>query len=201
MEEKYNQYLNEPTVVKMLGIMNTNVKNIVPYYTINTFNPSERRYDDSPRSKALQLLDKAPAFQDPIGQIIKDYVIQPWVLSGTGQIPQGSFGQPLYQAFDEEGKLRDKTLGSKLFYASRAGVESVVPGTLSYLGIPAALLPRDAIDYLPSYGMRNIAHALHGRSTIGADTKEQASRKALRAILGRAGIPMYALDVTRTKTE
>ena len=202
MEEKYNKYLNEPTVVKMFGMWNTNVKNFVPYYTMNMFNPSERTYDDSIQGRILKMTDKIPMFQEPSGQILKDYFIQPWVLSGTGQIPQGQFGQPLYPAYDEEGRKTDVGFGTKAFYAGRTMTEAVVPGTAAYLGWPLGLtgISPEVVDYLPSYGMRNLANATQGRSTVGAMTKEDAVRKTLRSLLGRTGFPAYTLDTSKTLT-
>src|SRR3990167_3579092 len=203
LEEKYNTYLKSPTVVKMFGMWNTDVKNMVPYYTMNIFSPSEKKYDDSFRSQMLKQFDKVPIFQDPIGQIFRDYIIQPWVLSGSGQAPQGVFGQPLYPSFDEKGNKIDVGLGTKAFYGARTVAESFVPGSLSYLGLPLGLtgMSPDAVGYIPSYGIRNILNATQGRSSIGAQTKENALQKTLRAVLGRTGVPAYTLDVTKTKTK
>ena len=199
METKYNQYLKSPTVMKMFGMWNTNVKNIVPYYTMNMFNPSERRYNEGFQSQMAKMTDKIPAFQDPVGQIFKDYFLQPWILTGSGQIPQGQFGQPLYPAYDEEGKKIDPKLRTKAFYAGRTVAESVVPGSFSYLGLLGRTLSPKAIDYIPSYGIRNLANATQGRSSIGALTKEHWAQKTLRSLLGRSGIPAYTLDVTKTR--
>jgi len=203
LDEKYNEYLKSPTVVKMAGMWNTDVKNFVPYYTMNMFNPSERDYGDSIQGKMLNLSDKFPFLQDPIGQVVKDYVLTPWVLSGTGQTPQGGFGQPLYPNFDESGNPVDVGLGTKAFYAGRSAVESLVPGSLGYLGLANSLVNADpgTIDMIPSYGARNLANATQGRSSIGADTKEDAVRKSFRSILGRSGIPAYTLDPTKTSSK
>lgn len=203
MEEKYNEYLKSPTVVKMFGMWNTNVKNFIPYYTMNMFNPSERTYGDSFQGQMLKLSDKFPFLQDPIGAVIKDYFIQPWILSGSGELPQGQFGQPLYPTYDEKGNKIEPGLGTKAFYAGRTLGESLIPGTLSYAGLlnaPLGLSP-EAINLIPSYGIRNIANATQGRSSVGALTKEDATRKTLRAVLGRTGIPAYTLDVTKTSNK
>ena len=200
LEEKYNQYLKSPTVVKMFGMWNTDVKNFIPYYTMNMFNPSEKTYDDSVQGQILKMSDKFPILQDPLGSVIKDYFIQPWILSGSGQAPQGQFGQPLYPSYDANGKLIDASLRTKAFYGARTLAESVVPGSLSYLGIVPGLANAspEAINLIPSYGARSIANAAQGRSSIGAMTKEDSVRKTLRSILGRTGIPAYTLDTTKT---
>lgn len=199
MEDKYNEYLKSPTVVKIFGMWNTDVKNFIPYYTMNMFNPSSKTYDDSVQGQILKMSDKFPVLSDPLGAVIKDYFIQPWILSGSGQAAQGQFGQPLYPSYDESGKLIEPSLGTKAFYGGRTLAESLVPGSLSYLGIIPGLAGAspDAIEYIPSYGARSIANAAQGRSSIGAMTKEDAVRKTLRSVLGRTGIPAYTLDTTK----
>ena len=201
LEEKYNQYLKSPTVVKMFGIWNTDVKNLIPYYQMNMFNPSQRTYTGNTfGSKVMELSDKFPVMQDPIGAVIKDYFIQPWLLSGSGEIAQGQFGQPLYPSYDENGKPIEASLGTKAFYGARSAAEAVVPGSLAYLGLAnsALNLSPETIDLIPSYGGRNLANATQGRSSIGAMTKEDAVRKTLRSLLGRTGLPAYTLDTTKT---
>lgn len=196
METKYSSYLKSPTVVKLFGSWNTDVKNFIPYYTMNMLNPSQRTYGDSPREQVLKMLDKFPILQDPIGSVFKDYFIQPWILAGTGQVPQGQFGQPVYPSYDVTGKPIDASLGTKAFYGSRAIAESVVPGSLSYAGIipGVAGVSPELINMIPSYGARSIANAAEGRSSIGAMTKENAIQKTLKSVLGRTGIPAYTLD-------
>jgi hypothetical protein len=203
LEEKYNQYLKSPTVVKLFGMWNTDVKTYIPYYTMNMFNPSERTYDDSNEGKMLKLMDKFPVMQDPVGQVIKDYFIQPWILSNSGQVPQGLFGQPIYPAYDEQGNKKDVGLMTKALYGGRSIAESVVPGSLSYLGLANAVadLSPEAVEWIPSYGGRNLANATQGRSSIGATTKEDAVRKTFRSLLGRTGVPAYTLDVTKTSSK
>jgi hypothetical protein len=151
----------------------------------------------------MKLSDKFPIMQDPIGQVVKDYFIQPWLLSGSGDIAQGQFGQPLYPSYDETGKKIDAKFGTKAFYAGRSVAETVVPGSLAYLGILNGLadMSPEAVDWLPSYGARNLANATQGRSSIGAGAKEDAVRKTLRSILGRTGIPAYTLDPTKTSSQ
>jgi len=198
LKEKYNEYLNEPTVAKVFGMWNTNVKNFIPYYTLNMLNPSERKYDDSFQGQMLKLSDKFPFLKDPIGQVIKDYFIAPWVLSGSGQQAQGQFGQPLYPNYDEEGNPIKVGLGTRSVYAARAAAESVVPGAFGYLGLAGRFLPDKAIEYVPSYGMRNLSYATKGKSSIGVSTKEDEIRKTWRSLLGRTGLPAYTLDPTKS---
>lgn len=202
LEDKYNQYINSPTVVKMFGQWNVNVKNMIPIYGMNMFNPSEKTYSDTPQGNTLKVLDTLPILQTPIGQVLKDYWIQPWMLSGTGDVPQGQFGQALYPNFDDKGNLIEADLKTKLFYGTRTLGEAVVPGVASYLGLPlgyAGISP-ELTNLIPSYGIRGIAGATQGRSSIGVMTKEDTLRKTWRTVLGRTGIPLYPLDTTRIDT-
>lgn len=203
MEQKYNQYLKSPTVVKIFGMWNTDVRNMIPWYQMNMLNPSERSYSgNSFQAQIMRLSDKFPIMQDPVGSVIKDYFIQPWLLSGTGEVSQGQFGQPIMPEYDVNGKKIDPSLSTKAFYGGRAVAESVVPGALGYAGLlnaPGELSP-GAVDWIPSYGARNLANATQGRSSVGAMTKEDAVRKTLRSVLGRTGIPAYTLDTTKTLT-
>lgn len=199
LEQQYNQYLNSPTVVKLFGQWNTDVKNWIPYYTMNMFNPSERKYDDSFQGKMLEMSDKFPVLQDPVGSIIKDFFIQPWILSGSGQVPQGSFGQPLYPSFDAKGNPIEASAGTKAFYGARTLAESVVPGSVGLFGPLLSGLPPEIINMIPSYGARSTAYAAQGRSSIGAMTKEDAVRKTLRSILSKVGLPAYTLDTNKLK--
>lgn len=71
-----------------------NVANMIPYYNMNMFAPSERKYKDSLGDKLTAVLDKTPILKDPVGQTIFDYFIQPLIIRDS--LPQGSFGQQLY---------------------------------------------------------------------------------------------------------
>jgi hypothetical protein len=202
LEEKYNEYLKSPTVVNIMGAMNTDLKGLIPWYTMNMFNPSEKTYTDTPQGNALKILDQIPVFQTPVGQVLKDYWIQPMILSGTGQAPQGQFGQPLYPSFDVNGKPIEAGLGTKAFYGARTYAESFVPGALGYLGFLNAFagLSPEVIEYLPSYRGRTAAEATQGRTSIGKIAKEDAFRRSLRAAVGMAGLPLYPLNVTTTSS-
>lgn len=204
LETEYYKYLKSPTVVKLLGKMNTDVKNLIPIYGMNMFNPSKKNYDDSAQGKFLEALDKFPIFQDPAGQVLKDFLIQPMVLSGTSQRAQGSFGQPLLPyEYDLSGKIIEPGLGTKAFYGGRAAIESVVPGSLSYLGVIPGMMGMspEAIEYIPSYGARNLADATQGRSSIGKMTNENAFEKTLRSLFARTGIPLLPLNTTYTSSK
>ena len=207
MQSKYNEYINSPTMIKLFGMWNTDVKNYIPYYTMNMFNPSNRTYDDSLSGQFLKYSDKFPILQDPIGQVIKDYYLQPWILSmaGSTQIPQGQFGQPIYPAFDVDGNPVTVSSAVKAFYAARTAGDAIVPGTLAYLGVLLMGLSPETINLIPSQKMRTVAFATQGRSSIGKDTKENVMQKTLRVLSSISGFPIYPLDTSmppkNTKTQ
>lgn len=202
LDEKYNTYLKSPSVVKIFGMWNTDIKNFVPYFTMNMLNPSERDLK-SVNGKIFEMTDKIPVFQDPIGQVIKDYFIQPWILSGSGETPQGQFGQPLFKNYDINGNPIETDLVDRGLYAARSAAESLIPGVAGYAGLVnmAGVMSPEAVEFIPSYNARVIANATQGRSSIGATTKEDAVRKTLRAVLGRTGLPAYTLDTTNTLSD
>jgi hypothetical protein len=199
LAQQYNSYLNSPAVVRIFGMWNVSFNNLIPWFSQNLIDPSQRSYDPtSTQAQMMNIINDSPIMNDPIGGVIRDYFIQPWVLSGSGQVPQGTFGQPLYPTYDANGKLINASLGTKLLYAGRTLAESLVPGSVGYAGlanIPGEMSP-GAVNLIPSYGFRTIANAVQGRSSVGAMTKEDAVRKGLRAVLGRSGIPVYTLNTT-----
>ena len=186
---------------------NTDAGKIIPYYNMNMFNPSQQTYENTVNDEMVKTINRSGLMQDPFGSILKDYFIQPWILSGTGESPQGQFGEPLYPTYDAQGNKINVGLGTKLGYATRDLAESVVPGALGYAGLlnaPGEMSP-GLINAVPSYGFRDIANAAsgigttgYGSSSIGAVTKENAMEKTFRAVLGRTGIPAYTLNPTTT---
>lgn len=190
LQDKYNVFLQSQTVVRLSKNWNVDLKNLIPYFTMNMLNPSQRKYNDTLPGVIANTIDNSPFMKHPIGQTILDYMILPSILSGADQ-PQGQFGQPIYPM--------DANFGQKAFYAGRSLAESVVPGVASYAGLTqiplkAAGVPDEAINYYPSYGMRQTAEATQGKNTIGAQTKEDPFQKTIRALLARSGLPLYPLN-------
>jgi len=194
LESKYSAYLNSPTVIKLFGTMNMDMKNYIPWVTMNMFNPSQKTYDNSTQGAILKALDKVPLLQTAPGQGLKDYWLQPMILLGTKQAPQGQFGQPVMPSFDNSGNFIGSSLAQKSLYSIRTMAGSMVPGTLSYLGLLFGWLPPWAIEAVPSYGFRSEAYAETGKSTIGAQTMDNGFEKALRTTLSRTGIPVASLN-------
>lgn len=201
LKQKYNEYLNSPTVVKLGGMWNTDVKTMLPYLTMNMLNSSQKNYDNSFPSELVKTIDASPFMKHPLGQLMFDYFVQPAILSGTGQTPEMQFGEPLYPSFDESGRKIDPSLATKTFYAARQGAETFTPGVASYAGLLGGLLPDSVLNAVPSFGFRQVGNATLGRNTLGVTTKENPVQKTLRAIAGRSGFSVYPLDATKTNVK
>ena len=190
LEEKYNVFLKSPSVVRLSKNWNVDLKNLIPYFTMNMLNPSQRKYSETLPGVIANTIDNSPFMKHPIGQVLFDYIILPSILSEADR-PQGQFGQPLYPI--------GATFGQKAFYGGRSLAETAVPGVASYAGllqplVKAVGVPDEAIKYYPSYGARQIAEATQGKSTVGVTTKEDPVKKTLRALLARSGLPLYPLN-------
>jgi hypothetical protein len=198
LENKYNEYLNSPTVVRIAKMWNTDFKNLLPYYTLNTFMPSERKYDGTLPNTVLSVIDKSPFMKSPFGQVLFDYVMQPYFLS-ENQVPQGQFGQPLYPSFDTRGRPIHAGIGTRSFYAARTLADSMMPGVLGYLGAANVFVGArpETTDWIPGYGARSLANAGIGASSIGVLTKEDAMLKTVRKLFSMSGVPLYVLDTTQ----
>lgn len=190
LEEKYNAFLNSPTVVRLSRNWNIDLKSMIPYLTLNMFNPSQRKYSETLPGAVANVIDSSPFMKHPLGQVMLDYLILPSILSEADR-PQGQFGQFLYPI--------DASTGEKSLYALRSLAETAVPGAASYAGVTQPLLkgmgvPDEAINFYPSYGWRQIAEATQGKSNLGVLTKEDPAKKTLRALASRSGLPLYPLN-------
>ena len=198
MESKYYSWFNDPGMVKVPFVekfpLYANVTNMIPYYSMNMFTPSERKYGETLPDSVMSFLDKFPILQDPAGQVMFDYIIQPMLIS-QGQVPQGSFGQSLYP--------KDATGVEKLGYATRQLAESVTPGVagLAALGTAPFTSTGEHIQYTPSYRYRQIAEALRGNTSLGIPSKEPASSRTLRTLGSTFGIPTHRMDTSFTEGE
>lgn len=183
LKGKYYSYLDTPSMFRLpwaeQNPLYLNVANMIPYYSFNMFNPSERKYADLYPDKLVNLIDSTPFMKDPVGSVIFDYLIQPMILKES--IPVGSFNQPLYPY--------DANFGTKSLYAMRQLGESVVPGVLAPLG---AIVPSDYAEMLPSYGMRKFSNAVAGQNPQGIPTAEPKWSRLSRAVGGYAGLPVQS---------
>lgn len=198
-------YLNDPAMLKLpfggSGFMQQyglymNVANMLPYYSLNMFTPSERRYGELWPDRIVKAIDKSPIMKDPVGSAIFDYLIQPYVIgmaTGSKDLinrPRGSFGQYLYPS--DAGAL------SKAGYAARQLVDPVLPGFLAFGGALQGMgdisnIPgtdTQSTELAPIYRWRTLANALHGKTAAGVQTKESPASKFSRSIFATLGLPV-----------
>jgi hypothetical protein len=192
---QYYSYLGKPGSFRIPFFNDNpayiNMANMIPYYSMNMFNPSSSNYDTSLLpGKLTSMLQSSPFMKDPVGQYMFNYLIQPMIL-GDSIAPQGSFGQQLYPT--------DASAGEKFAYGVRDFTESFVPNVAQYAGIPAGLMgmPQQAIEYTPSYKFRNLARGVQALNPVGKSGKEPAGVRTLRGILGTVGLPISPnMDLT-----
>ena len=185
LDSKYYEWLDQPGMLKLPFFKDNpvylNMENMLPYYTMNIFQPSQRNYKDSLGGKIGAMIDKTPFFATPEGQVLLDYIILP---SMTGE-STGSFGQQLYP--------KDATLLEKAGYTARGLAESVVPPAFS---APVGLItPEAGIPYLPSYRARSLGFAARGKSSVGVDSSDPAIEKTAKALSSIAGWPTYKINL------
>jgi hypothetical protein len=102
MKSKYYSYLDRPGMVN-LGEkvpfftghpVYMNLAQMIPYYSLNIINPSERGFNDTIRGQFAGTIDRSPLFKDPVGQLMLDYIILPAIMQD--QKPVNAWGAPLY---------------------------------------------------------------------------------------------------------
>jgi hypothetical protein len=195
LQLQYYKWLNTPGMIRLpffnKNPIYANVANMIPYYTMNMFTPSERKYKDTLPGTIIKMVDKSPLFKDPVGQVLFDYFVQPMMLAASkdpSMTIQGSFGQPLYP--------KGATTGTKLFYALRSLAEAPVPGVAAYGGYFQGALAPGITEYMPSYRWRQMAQATQGKNQLGITTKEAPSSRMLRSLGGSLGLPTQPVDLT-----
>lgn len=183
LKSKYYKHLNEPAMFRTPFFNENpvylNLANMIPYYSFNMFNPSERKYADIYPNKLVNYIDKSPLLKDPVGSVLFDYFIQPTMIKNS--VPVGSFGQPLYP-YGAGG-------GTKALYAGRTLMESLVPGVASYAGL---VTPEKYAEFAPSYRWRQLSYAKAGKNPYGISAKEPAAQRTLRGVAATVGIPVQA---------
>jgi hypothetical protein len=183
LESPYYSYLNAPTMFRVPFIdenpIYMNLANLLPYYSLNMFTPTDRPYKDTLPGALVDVVDKSPILDDPVGQVLFDYFILPMMLNE--QNPIGSFGQPIYP--------KGASLTEKAGYAARAMGDTVVPGVAQYAGL---VTPESVADYMPGYRWRQLAYAKEGKNPYGHTGKEPAASRTLRGVLAGAGIPLQS---------
>lgn len=192
LDSKYYEWYKSPTMLRLPFFEENpiylNAANMLPYYTLNMFEPSERKYDELLPSTAVGIIDRSPLLKDPVGQILFDYLILPSIVRDAQ--PINSFGQPLYPA--------TATGVEKAGYATRAAADAMTPNVLAVGGLVA---PGETAAYLPGYRTRQIAQAKEGKTSLGILGKEDPASRTLRALAGYAGLPVQRLDTTAARGE
>lgn len=177
-------YFNKPGMYRIpffdANPLYLNLANIIPYYSLGMFGPTETDYGSSWRGGLATAIQKSPFMKDPIGNSIFENLLLPAILSDVAQ-PQGQFGQPLYPY--------DATLFEKAAYGVRSLAEAWVPGVAAYAGL---LTPEAAAEYIPKYRWRQLSRATAGKNLIGVRGKEPALSRTFRGVLQATGIPLQA---------
>jgi hypothetical protein len=179
----FYSYLNQQGMMRIpffeQNPVYVNMASMIPYYSLNMFNPTKTTYGGSIRNQLAQTLQDSPLMKDPLGSTLFDYFIQPLILDEATR-PQGQFGQPLYPI--------DATLLEKTGYGARSLSEAVFPNILQYTG----LLPgsEKIADYVPSYRWRQLSAAKEGKNQLGISSKEPEVQKTARVVASSLGIPI-----------
>lgn len=185
LDQSYYSYLKQSGMMRLPFFKENpiylNMTNMIPYYSLNMFNPSQTKYEGGTwRESIAQTVQQSPILKDPAGSVIFDYLIQPLILGEAIQ-PQGQFGQPLYPV--------DAGFFKKTAYGARTFTEAFVPGIASYAGL---LTPEAAAEFIPSYRWRELARAKAGKGQLGISRKEGKMSSTIRSLLKTTGIPVQA---------
>jgi len=197
LKSKYYSWFNSPGMVKMPFNLDhpvyVNLSNFIPYYSMNIFTPSERKYEDTIPGDLMATIDKVGLFKTPVGQTLWDYGIQPF-LTPQGEVPQNQFGQPLYPV--------NSNAVQKAGYAVRNLAEAYTPSIVAPAGLVTGLVAPGLNQYLPSYGGRKFAEGWQGKNQLGilkpslTPTEIEAMNAA--SFLGVSINPMDLTNLTNT---
>jgi hypothetical protein len=193
LESPYYKWYTQPGMVKIPFFQENpvyfNAVNWLPYYSMNLFTPTERKYANTIPGEVAKLLDHTPFMQSPVGQTIFNYLLQPMLIQG--EVPQGQFGQPIYPI--------GASATDKWAYAGRDLAESLVPGVAGYAGLGnmVANLSPDTIEKMPfGFRFRELANAVQGRNVHGDTSTQDPWAKAGMSTLAATGFPVKKLDTT-----
>jgi hypothetical protein len=199
LKSKYYSYLDKPGMVNLGEDMPffrgrqiyLNLAQMVPYYSLNIINPSERGFNDDIRGKFAAGIDRSPLFKDPIGQMLLDYIILPAIIQD--QAPVNMWGGPLY----EKGASNLQ----KASYMVRSVGESLTP---SFPSTVAASMPGwtpEQLKWFPNYQGRKAGFAVRGMTAVGVTSGEDPASRGLRAWLSTIGVNLYPIDLVNVSTQ
>ena len=151
-----------------------NLANWLPYVGLNSFQPSERKYSTAFGQSVGSVMDKLPFLKTPEGQVLFDYVIQPWIL-GESQ-PTGMFGQPLFHQSD--------TALQKTGRAIQTLAQAYVPPW-----------------FPPGYRYTQILNALEGKNAQGIPSTKSGYDLTAKALLSTLGAPITDINLTQQATD
>lgn len=187
LDSEYYSYLKQPGMFRTPFFdehpIYLNLSSMIPYYSLNMFNPTKTSYGNSVREKVAQTFQSSPIMKDPFGSNLFDFLILPLIL-GEGIRPQGQFGQPLYPV--------DATMVEKAGYGARNLTEAFVPNVAAYAGLAGGLVAPGITPYVSLYRYRELANAMKGKNQLGISGKEAPSSRTLRTLLKTSGIPVQA---------
>ena len=180
----YYSYLNQPGMFRVpftdANPVYANMANMIPYYSFNMFNPSQRSYQGAGLpGDVVSMIDASPFFKNPFGSAMFDYMIQPMILQSAGVQLQNSQGSALYPS-DADGL-------TKAGYGARSLAESFTPNLWGLGGLSG--ITGSAI---PSYRWRQLAEAEQGKDQYGMSGKEPAISRTLRTLASTLGVPLQA---------
>jgi len=195
LKQPYYKWYNRPGMLKIPFFEENpvylNMENMLPYYTMNVFQPAERNYKNKYGDAVAAIMDKLPFFKDPAGQIMFDYFVQPLILQG--EQPKGMFDQPLL--------TQDAGVLEKVGRGAQALTESIIPTMVGYAGLvaPWGETGEKITPYLPSYRWRQLAFAKKGKSSVGVPVKEPTLERTARVMSAMAGWPIYQIKLQYNK--
>ena len=190
--ERYD-YLDDPAMLNLPGFSDNmvfmNLANMIPYYTLNMFQPPQRQYEGMLPNAMIQTMDRLPVLQDPTGQVIFNYLLLPHLLGE--ELPKGAFGQTLFP--------KDAGAGMKAAYAARSLVDPYMPGIVQpFAGLAtgiaenAGIVPEGTTQFLPGYTARKTGEAAQGNTGVGVNSKEPAVQRTARAFGASAGFSVQS---------
>lgn len=184
LSTEFYSYLKQPGMFRMPFFdenpIYLNLSNMIPYYSLNMFQPVQTNYGTSARGILAQAVQSSPLMKDPVGSVLFDYMIQPLIL-GDELRPQGQFGQPLYPI--------DANALEKFGYGVRSLTEAYVPNIAAVGGLA---VPGKYSNLLPLYRARALSQAKDGKNQLGISSKEPAVSRTIREILKATGVPVQA---------
>jgi hypothetical protein len=190
MRQEGMVYLGENVPFFQGQPMFLNLAQVIPFLTLDIFNPSDRGFEDQGiRGQLATTISKSPFFKKPEGQLLMDFIILPAILQNDK--PVNMWGGPLYP--------ESATGIQKFGYAGRQLAEAVMPSLPS--AVVAPMVPDKYMEYLPSFHGRKVGYASKGKSILGVKGREAPMQRSFRAYASVFGLNFYPMDLTNISNE